>query len=93
MLPPNFAVALKYDHKKDNAPTVTAKGARLTADQILKIADEHDIPLYKDAELVKMLSKIPLGDEIPQELYLAVAEVIAFAYGLSNKIIPENHER
>lgn len=35
-----------------------------------------------------MLSKIPLGDEIPQELYLAVAEVIAFAYGLSNKTIP-----
>jgi flagellar biosynthesis protein len=87
MLPPNLAVALKYDHEKDNAPTVTAKGARLTADQIVKIAEEHDIPLYKDPELVKMLSKIPLGDEIPQELYLAVAEVIAFAYGLSNKTI------
>ncbi len=87
MLPPNFAVALKYDHEKDNAPTVTAKGARLTADQILKIAEEHNIPLYKDPELVQMLAKIPLGDEIPQELYLAVAEVIAFAYGLSNKTL------
>lgn len=85
MLPPNFAVALKYDREKDNAPTVTGKGARLMADQILKIADEHDIPIYKDPELVKMLSQIPLGDEIPQELYLAVAEVIAFAYGLSGK--------
>lgn len=89
MLPPNFAVALKYDHEKDNAPTVTAKGARLTADQILKIAEEHDIPLYKDPELVKMLAKIPLGDEIPQELYLAVAEVIAFAYGLSGKHVSD----
>lgn len=87
MLPPNFAVALKYDTEKDNAPTVTAKGARLTAEQILKIAQEHDIPIYKDPELVKMLSQIPLGDEIPQELYLAVAEVIAFAYGLSGKKI------
>ncbi len=87
MLPPNFAVALKYDHEKDNAPVVTAKGARLTADQILKIAEEHNIPLYKDPELVQMLAKIPLGDEIPQELYLAVAEVIAFAYGLSNKTL------
>lgn len=86
MLPPNFAVALKYDLEKDNAPTVTAKGARLTADQILKIAQEHDIPLYKDPELVKLLSQIPLGDEIPQELYVAVAEVIAFAYGLSSKV-------
>lgn len=89
MLPPNFAVALKYDQEKNNAPIVTAKGARLTADQILKIAEEHDIPLYKDPELVKMLSKIPLGDEIPEHLYLAVAEVIAFAYGLSNKTLPK----
>ena len=85
MLPPSFAVALKYDHENDDAPTVTAKGARLIADQILKIAEENDIPLYKDPELVKMLSQIPLGDEIPQELYVAVAEVIAFAYGLSGK--------
>ena len=85
ILPPVFAVALKYDHENDDAPTVTAKGARLIADQILKIAEENDIPLYKDPELVKMLSQIPLGDEIPQELYVAVAEVIAFAYGLSGK--------
>lgn len=85
MLPPNFAVALKYEQEKNNAPVVTAKGARLNADQILKIAQEHDIPLYKDPELAQMLSKIPLGDEIPQELYVAVAEVIAFAYGLSNE--------
>jgi flagellar biosynthesis protein len=89
MLPPNFAVALKYDQEKNNAPIVTAKGARLTADQILKIAEEHDLPIYKDPELVKMLSKIPLGDEIPENLYVAVAEVIAFAYGLSNKTLPK----
>ena len=88
---PNFAVALKYDHEKENSSAaVTAKGARLTADQILKIAEEHDIPLYKDPELVSLLSQIPLGDEIPQELYLAVAEVIAFAYELSGKHISEN---
>jgi flagellar biosynthesis protein len=90
MLPPNFAVALKYDQEKNNAPVVTAKGARLTADQILKIAEEHDLPIYKDPELVKMLSKIPLGDEIPENLYVAVAEVIAFAYGLSNKTLPKS---
>jgi flagellar biosynthesis protein len=89
MLPPNFAVALKYDQEKNNAPIVTAKGAHLTADQILKIAEEHDLPIYKDPELVKMLSKIPLGDEIPENLYVAVAEVIAFAYGLSNKTLPK----
>lgn len=87
MLPPNFAVALKYDQEKNTAPIVTAKGARLTADQILKIAEEHDLPIYKNPELVKMLSQIPLGDEIPENLYVAVAEVIAFAYGLSNKTL------
>jgi flagellar biosynthesis protein len=87
MLPPNFAVALKYELEKDNAPTVTAKGTRLTAEQILNIAKDRNIPIYKDAELVNMLAKIPLGDEIPEELYLAVAEVIAFAYGLSGKTL------
>lgn len=66
---------------------MTAKGVRLTADQIVKIAEEHNIPLYKDPELVKMLSTIPLGDEIPENLYVAVAEVIAFAYSLSNKTL------
>lgn len=91
MLPPNFAVALKYELEKDSAPTVTAKGARLNAEQILNIAREHDIPIYKDPELVEMLSKIPLGDEIPEELYLAVAEVIAFAYGLSGKTLDAKH--
>ena len=48
--PPTFAVALKYEKDKQDAPVVTAKGARLIADQILKVAGEHDIPLYHDAE-------------------------------------------
>lgn len=79
----DIAVALKYDGK--NAPKVTAKGKGLTAEQILEIAELHGIPLQTDAELVKILAQIPLGDEIPNELYVAVAEVIAFAYFLSGK--------
>lgn len=79
----DIAVALKYDGK--NAPKVTAKGTGLTAEQILAIAEQYSIPLQADPELVNMLAQIPLGDEIPKELYLAVAEIIAFAYFLSGK--------
>ena len=78
----DIAVALKYDGK--NAPKVTAKGSGLTAEQILQIAELHGIP-QTEPELAKILAQIPLGDEIPNELYVAVAEIIAFAYFLSGK--------
>ncbi len=81
--PPDIAVALHYDGTK--APRVTAKGSGAVADQIIELAKEHHIPLHTDPALVKVLSNVPLGDEIPRELYLAVAEVIAFAYLLSGK--------
>lgn len=82
-----LAVALQYDEV--NAPRVTAKGSGDIAQQILEIARRHQIPLQENSELVKVLSKIELGDQIPQALYLAVAEVIAFAYLLKGKV-PKN---
>ena len=81
--PPDFAIALNYDGKR--APVVTAKGQGLVAEQIIELAKAHDIPLHTDVAMVKVLSKLSLGDEIPRELYLAVAEVIAFVYLLSGK--------
>lgn len=81
--PPNIAVALQYDG--ENAPQVTAKGQGEIARQIIELARDNDIPLQTDTELVKVLNSIPLGDEIPGELYAAIAEVIAFAYILSGK--------
>ncbi|NJD08825.1 MAG: flagellar protein FhlB [Methylococcaceae bacterium] len=81
--PPDLAVALSYDG--NNAPRVTAKGSGAVAGQIVELARQHDIPLHADAGLVRVLSNVPLGEEIPRELYLAVAEVIAFAYLLSGK--------
>ncbi len=83
---PELVVALKYDGK--NAPKVTAKGQGALADQILALAEQHDIPLEKDPELAELLAHIPLGEEIPEALYLAVAEVIAFAYLLSGRRPP-----
>ena len=79
----DIAVALKYDGK--NAPKVTAKGEGFTAQQILAIAEQHDVPLQNEPELARILAQVPLGDEIPQQLYIAVAEVIAFAYFISGK--------
>ncbi|MBW9256808.1 MAG: EscU/YscU/HrcU family type III secretion system export apparatus switch protein [Candidatus Thiodiazotropha sp. (ex. Lucinisca nassula)] len=82
----DLAVALKYDG--ENAPRLTAKGRGELAEKILALAEEHNIPLHEDVELAALLSQIPLGDEIPQALYRAVAEVIAFAYLLSGKRPP-----
>jgi len=78
-----IAVALEYDGK--NAPTVTAKGIDDIADKIIRLANEHGIPLQEDKGLVEILAEINMGDEIPENLYHAVAEVIAFAYILTGK--------
>jgi len=76
-------VALLYDG--ENTPTVTAKGSGHIAEEILKIAQEHNIPLHEDAELAQLLSQLELGDEIPRALYVTIAQVIAFAYIISGK--------
>jgi len=78
------AVALHYDGK--HAPTVIAKGNGEIARQILAIAEKHNIPLREDPELLGLLAKLDLGQEIPENLYLAVAQIIAFAYYLSGKL-------
>jgi flagellar biosynthesis protein len=78
------AAALKYDQQKDHAPKLTAEGRGETAKTIIKIAEENGIPIKKDEDLINMLSEIELNQEIPVELYKAVAEVFRFIYGISN---------
>ena len=80
---PQFAIALQYDG--EGAPRVTAKGGGELAEQILALAKEMDIPLEEDAVLTEALARVDLGNEIPPALYLAVAEVLAFAYLISGK--------
>jgi len=80
----SLAVALKYDG--ENAPKVTAKGSDELAQQIIALAREHNVPLTENKELVTLLSNLELGEEIPEMLYLAVAEIIAFAYMLKGKV-------
>lgn len=76
-------VALKYKAGEDDAPRVVAKGQGSIADQILKLAEEHKIPMYQDADLVEVLSKIDLSHAVPPEMYQAVAEVLAFVYRMN----------
>ena len=78
-----IAVALEYDGEQ--APTINAKGIGSIAEKILHVAKENNIPIQHDSELVEILAEIDSGDEIPENLYRAVAEVIAFAYILSGK--------
>ncbi|WP_269619275.1 EscU/YscU/HrcU family type III secretion system export apparatus switch protein [Zhongshania sp. BJYM1] len=86
--PGEIAVSLHYDGH--NAPVVSAKGEGEIARQILEIATEHDIPIYQNSQLIQLLSRVELDNEIPRELYIAVAEIIAFAYRLKDKI-PANY--
>ncbi|MGD8498100.1 MAG: EscU/YscU/HrcU family type III secretion system export apparatus switch protein [Chromatiales bacterium] len=81
-----LAVALDYDGT--GAPRVSAKGSGATAQEILEIAHRHDVPLRYDEDLVELLATVPLGEEIPEPLYVAVAEVLAFAYYLSGRMPP-----
>ena len=80
----DIAVALSYDGQ--NTPRVTAKGEQLLARQIISAAEEAGVPLYPDPEMAMILSQIPLGEEIPDNLYKAIAEIIAFAYILAGKV-------
>lgn len=85
----NIAVALHYDEK--NAPRVTAKGEHGMAERMIELAKQHDVPLYPNSQLAATLVQIPLGDEVPDQLYRAVAEVIAFAYLVAGKM-PEDFD-
>jgi flagellar biosynthesis protein len=87
---PDLAIALNYDG--ENTPRLTAKGQDELAKRIVELAKEHDVPLHQDPQLAALLSQIPLGDEIPEALYRAVAEVIAFAYMVSGKRPPGYEE-
>ena len=80
------AVALRYDG--DGAPRVTASGHGLVAERIVEIAREHDVPYQHNPELGRLLAQVELNDEIPRALYVAVAEVLAFAYTLSGRPAP-----
>ncbi|HEY8550957.1 MAG TPA: EscU/YscU/HrcU family type III secretion system export apparatus switch protein [Vicinamibacterales bacterium] len=78
---PRFRVAaLRYDPPSDRAPRVVARGEGNIAEKILALAREHGIPVHEDRELVEVLSRLELDEEIPPEVYQVVAEILAFLY-------------
>lgn len=78
-MPPK-AVALKYEPERNTAPIVVAKGQGALAEEIMRRAQEHGVPVQEDASLVEVLSKLDLEQEIPAELYRLVAEILSFVY-------------
>ena len=94
LLNANKAIALSYDGKE--APTLAAKGDDELAQAIIQLALQAKVPIYENAELTQWLSKLELGDEIPEVLYRVIAEIIAFAYHLQGKtpdgFVPPNNK-
>lgn len=79
------AVALRYNTEKENAPKVIAKGEGVSAQNIIKIAKENDVPIKEDKDLIELLSNVEIDKEVPEALYKAVAEVFSFIYKTTKK--------
>lgn len=78
-----MAVALHYSGS--GAPRVVAKGGGAVAEKIIETARDHRVPLQEDPGLASALSRIDLGREIPRDLYVAVAQVLAFAWTIAGR--------
>lgn len=83
LLNANQAVALKYDG--ESAPEVAASGEDELAQAIIQLALEHEVPVYENASLMRWLSQLDIGEEIPEPLYQVIAEILAFVYHLEGK--------
>lgn len=85
-----LAAAIKYNGSKDKAPKVTAKGRGVVADKIIELAKTNDIPIKSDPGLVQILCKLDIDEHIPEDLYKAVAEILAFVYSINSKLSEKN---
>ncbi len=78
------AAALNYRPEQDDAPRVTAKGKGKLAEKIIEAAREHNIHIHNDPDLIEVLYGLDLNEEIPPELYVVVAELLAFVYSVNS---------
>jgi flagellar biosynthetic protein FliR/FlhB len=84
--PTHISIAIKYEKGKDTTPKVVAKGADVLAFKIREIAKEHDIPIIENKPLARLIYKeVEIDQEIPQEMYQAVAEVLVAVYKINNR--------
>lgn len=80
------AAALNYERGIDAAPTIVAQGQGMMAQKIISLAQKNGVPVHEDRNLIEILSTIDLYEEIPSELYKAVAELLAFIYKMSGRL-------
>jgi flagellar biosynthesis protein len=90
---PQKAVGITYKPHQDHAPRVVAKGRRKVAEQIIALAREHHIPIYEDPAIVELLYTLEVDQEIPEELYKVVAEILVFVYRLDGKFIDQKKKK
>lgn len=86
-----IAAAIKYDVETDDAPMIVASGQGTMAEEIIKIAEDNNVPLYEDPHLAKLLSSLEIETEVPPELYVLVAEVLSFVYKLERMKAKKAH--
>jgi len=85
---PKRAAALDYRWGEDRAPRVVASGSGATAEKIIELARQAGVPVTEDPALAECLCRLPLDEEIPPELYLAVAEVLSFIFRMDERMGP-----
>lgn len=83
--PAHIAVAIKYDADADGAPKVVAKGMRVHAEKIKELAKHYGVPILRNVPLAQALNKLDIDEEVPEELYEAVAEVLSFVYKIKEE--------
>lgn len=83
---PQTRTAFALEYQEHDLPRVSASAAGEMAEKLLEIAREHDIPVTEDPSLAEALAGLPDGSQIPDSLFIAVAEVLAYAYYLKNKV-------
>ncbi|MDQ0206362.1 EscU/YscU/HrcU family type III secretion system export apparatus switch protein [Alkalicoccobacillus murimartini] len=86
------AVALRYQGDQNDAPVVVAKGEGFVASDIIRLANESQVPIQEDETLVELLSQLMIHDSIPPELYEVVAELFAFIYRIDRNQAPHSEE-
>ena len=86
------AVALTFDDDRDSAPRIIAKGEGTLAAKIAEVAQKSGVPIRRDNDLVEILSQIDLNQEVPPELYAAVAELLSWVYRANESIRKEVFE-
>ena len=87
---PVQAVALRYDKEVATAPRVTASGKGEIAEKIIAAAKEAGVDIVQDPDLLEVLGRVPIGEEIPPELFQAVAEILAFIYRINGRYASAN---